>query len=196
MKEQSLTLTLPLPVSVNHYLAHRISRGKGKRFIHTYKTQEALVFERLSKPIILREVEAQKWVKPKEDRYIRVEAVWYFHKKGIDSSNMHKQVLDILQRCDVYHNDSMVLECSKDYYIDSHKPRCEIKLTLMDKQGVFKNQDDKLDFCKSNCYHCTKDKMSCTFFKKLLENRIILEVDLVNKKCSKIKIKKTKSSKK
>ena len=61
-----LKLTLPLPVSVNHYLGHTISRGKGKKFIQTYKTQEALAFERISKPIILKEVVNQKWTKPEE----------------------------------------------------------------------------------------------------------------------------------
>lgn len=187
---KKLKLTLPLPVSVNHYLGHRISGGRGKKFIHTYKTQEAISFERIAKPIILKEVQAQKWVKPSENTYIRVEATWFFHKKGLDSSNMHKQVLDILQRCEVYYNDNMVLECSKDYYIDAKNPRCEIVLSLMDKEGVFATKDDKKRFCTSNCHLCSKKKNNCTFFKKLLENRIIEEIDLDKNICHKIKLKK------
>lgn len=189
-----LKLTLPLPVSVNHYLGHTISRGKGKKFIQTYKTQEALAFERISKPIILKEVVNQKWTKPEETKYIRVQAIWYFHKKGLDSSNMHKQVLDILQRCDVYYNDNMVLECSKDYFIDSKNPRCEIELSIMDKEGVFNTKEEKKNFCVANCHRCSKKKNSCSFFKKLLENRIIEEIDLKANICHKIKVKKIKES--
>lgn len=184
-----LKLTLPLPVSVNHYLAHRISRGKGKKFIQTYKTQEAMLFERLAKPIIQAEVEKQCWQIPDIDKYIRVEATWYLHKKGIDCSNLHKQALDIMQGF-VYHNDSMVLESTKDFFIDSKNPHCELTIYTSEKIGVFKNKESKQYFCEANCYKCSKKKNNCSYFKKLLENRIIAEVDLKENVCFKLKIKK------
>lgn len=184
-----LKLNLPLPVSVNHYLSHRISSGRGKRFIQTYKTQEAVIFEKLAKKIIIEEVQKQDWKIPNEDVYIRVSAVWYLHKKGIDCSNLHKQALDIMQG-HVYHNDSMVLECTQNYFIDTKNPHCELEITIADKVGVFSNIEEKKIFCEANCHKCSKKKTSCSFFKKLLENRIIPEIDLKNNQCSKIKIKK------
>ena len=187
-----LKLTLPLPVSVNHYLSHRISKGKGKKFIQTYKTSEAMLFERIAKPIIKEEVIKQGWEIPDIDEYIRVEATWFLHKKGIDCSNLHKQALDIMQGF-VYHNDSMVLECTKDYFIDSKNPHCELVIYTSTKQGVFKDKKEKKTFCEANCYKCSKKKTSCSFYKKLLENRIIPEVDLKENVCYKIKLKKGNS---
>lgn len=183
-----LKLTLPLPVSVNHYLNHSISKGRGKKFIHTYKSREAIIFERVSKSIIEEEVKKQGWVIPDETVYIRVEATWFIHKKGIDCSNLHKQALDILQGY-VYHNDSMVLESTSDYFIDSKNPHCELVISISEKEGVFKTKDDKKAFCEANCHKCSKKKTSCSFYKKLLENRIISEINLQTNTCSKIKIK-------
>lgn len=188
MNSKILKMVLPLPVSQNHYLKHRVSHGK-KKFVQTYKTSEALYFENTARPIIKKEVEKHKWIMPEKDTYVRVEVTWYLHKRGMDCSNMHKQLLDVMQGY-VYQNDSMVLECSKNCFIDSQNPRCSLEIYILEKEGVFKNKEEKKFFCEANCYKCSKKKNSCTIFKKLLENRIIPEVDLEKNLCSKIKIKK------
>ena len=183
-----LTLHLPLPVSVNHYLGRRISRGRGKKFITTFKTQEAILFEKIAKAKIIEEVKKQNWKMPDITDFIRVEAIWYISKKGIDPANLHKQSLDIMQGL-VYHNDNMVLETTSDYFIDSKNPRCIIKVSISEKKGVFRNDTERKKFCEANCHKCSKKKLSCSFYKRLLENRIIAEVDLENNICTKIKTK-------
>lgn len=190
--KNTLEIILPLPVSVNHYLGHRVSRGK-KKFVQTYKTQEALLFENTSRKIIQQELKNQNWQKPAENKYIRVDVVWFLKKKGMDTNNLYKMPLDIMEKCGVYSNDSMVLESTVDYFIDTKNPRCHLKLTVIDKEGVFKNQDEKLLFCKANCHNCSKKKTSCTYFKKLLENRIITEVNLAENVCYKLKTRRTKT---
>lgn len=189
---KELNLVLPLPVSVNHYLNHRVSGGKGKKFIQTYKTPEAIYFEKQASKIMQEEIKKQNWTKPNELQHVVVEVIWFFPKKGMDADNHFKMLQDQLQKNDVLYNDSLAMGRTLDMYIDTVNPHCEVKIYIAEKQGLFKNNNHKKYFCENNCYLCSKKKDNCTTFKKILENRIISDVDIESNKCNKIKIKKLK----
>lgn len=183
-----LYLTVKIPPSVNHYLSYRVSRGKGKRFVQTYKTQEAVAFEKYFKKYLNDEIHKQNWVCA-ETGYVVIEVNWFFESNRRDSNNYYKVLLDCMNTI-VFKDDKQALEKTMNIYIDSSNPRAEIVIYKSEKDGVFINKQHRQAFCEANCQLCSKKTTNCTTLKKLLDNRIIPDVDLQNNICKKIKIKK------
>lgn len=189
-----LYLTVKIPPSVNHYLSYRVSSGgKGKRFVQAYKTPEAIAFERYFKKYLDEEIKNQNW-ECVEKGYVVIEVNWFFESNRRDSNNYYKLLLDCMNT-KVFKDDKQALEKTMNIFIDSNNPRAEILIYKSEKEGVFLNKNQKNNFCESNCHLCSKKTQSCTILKKLLDNRIIPEVDLNQNKCNKIRIKKVKMSK-
>ena len=186
-----LKLTAKIPPSVNHYLAYRVSRGgKGKRFVQTYKTQDAISYEKYFKKYLEEEIKKQGWTCV-DSGYVVIEVNWFFESNRRDSNNYYKVLLDCMNTR-VFKDDKQALEKTVNIFIDSKNPRAEILIYKSDKIGVFQNKEEKQKFCLSNCHLCSKKSSSCSILKKLLDNRIIEEVDIHNNKCFKIKIRKNK----
>lgn len=185
-----LKLTAKIPPSVNHYLSYRVSGGRGKRFVQTYKNQDSVSYEKYFKKYLDEQIQLQNW-ECIDSGYVVVEVNWYFESNRRDSNNYYKVLLDCMNT-KVFRDDKQAIERTMNIYIDSKNPRAEIKIYKAEKEGVFENREAKQTFCEANCHLCSKKHNSCSIFKKLLDNRIIEEVDLFNNKCNKLKVKKTK----
>ena len=61
MKE--LKLVSKIPPSVNHYLAYRAIVKNGKPMAMSYKTQEAIKYQKEFTKYVIEEVQKQKWEK-------------------------------------------------------------------------------------------------------------------------------------
>lgn len=191
---QVLKLTCPLPPSVNHYMAYRVSGGKSKKFVQAYKTQDSLKFEREFKRILDTEIKKQNW-NIVEEGYVIVEVDWFFESNRRDSNNYYKLILDCMNT-KIFKDDKQAMERTMNITIDSKNPRAEITIYKSDKQGLFTNEEEKKNFSIHNCHQCTKKKNSCTIYKKILSNKISEEFDLVQNICFKIKQKKEGAVKK
>ena len=188
--EQILKLTCPLPPSVNHYMAYRVSGGRGKKFVQAYKTQDSIRFEKEFNRILEKEIQKQKWIIV-EEGYVIVEVEWFFESNRRDSNNYHKLILDCMNQ-KVFKDDKQAMERTMNITIDPKNPRAEIKIYKSNKQGLFTNEEDKKIFYQNNCCRCSKKKNNCSVYKKILSNKIGEEFDLKQNICFKIKNKKVK----
>ena len=188
--EQILKITCPIPPSVNHYMAYRVSGGKGRKFVQAYKTQDSIRFEKEFNRILNIEIKKQNW-ELVEEGYVIVEANWFFESNRRDSNNYHKLILDCMNQ-KVFKDDKQAMERTMNITIDPKNPRAELTIYKSNKQGLFLTEEDKMKFCSNNCHKCTKKKTSCSIFKKILNNKISEEFDLTQNLCFKIKNKKSK----
>lgn len=196
-----LIITTPIPPSVNNYLKYRVQESPyppHKLFVQPYKSQETLKYETVAIKAAQQAIKDQKWQVPSEDRYVAVDAIFFFPKHGMDTNNHFKVPLDCLQAAGVYHNDSKVIEGAKRVYIDNVNPRVELRIYDTGFMGIFDSEDEYHQFIEDNCSSCSKNPNRCSVITKALENRLtgdisIYKVDDVEyNKCNNIKQKKGK----
>lgn len=74
-----LKLTVGIPVSVNHYLAYRAIIKNGKPMAMSYKTKEALEYQKWLIGYLKDETKKQNWtLTPDKARHFYVDAYFYF----------------------------------------------------------------------------------------------------------------------
>lgn len=189
-----LKITSPVPPSVNRYLNYRVQRSKyGKYFVQAYKSDESIKFENVLKKIIEDEIIKQHWVKPDKDKYVIVEATFYFSRLHTDASNHWKLPLDVLKSGGAYYDDSKVVERVNRIYIDKENPRIEFTIYEAPFIGVFNDEAEFELFKNSNCILCSKNINTCGVLKRALENKILHD-EIKDNECKKIKIKKIKKT--
>lgn len=138
---KSLTITLPVPPSVN--ALHSNARNGGKRL-----TPKALTFIRDSRALINLAVEEQKWDKQGKGVWLYVDMVYYFPDRKIrDASNCLKILLDVLEGI-VYENDYTALPRIQSVEYDKANPRVELRITHQTKN----NRDKGIKTTKSVVY--------------------------------------------
>lgn len=171
-----LKLTLELPKSVNHIY------GRNK-FGSTYLKREGKDYKKRMIKIIQEEVERQHWNKL-EDTFAYLDEVVFMNKKGRDSDNLKKLTQDCITESNVvWTDDTYCWARTQRVFVDSDNPRIEIILSKTPYIGIFDNEEDYNKFINTYCNNCRKgnkigQKGGCSIHKKILESRIIDEVEI------------------
>lgn len=176
---QSLTITSPMPPSVNHYTAHRVVMKGGRPLGIVYKTKEAVAYQTAFKELVADEVKKQGWKTDLENpRHVYVDGVFYMDKKRKDASNLWKCLLDAVTETQlIWKDDDVVCERVNKIVYDSDNPRVELYIHYVDYVGIFDNEDQLEEFKANNCIGCKRYKRNCTLLKNAIDGRVQSEID-------------------
>lgn len=126
--KKSLSISLPVPPSVNHL--HYNTRGGGKRL-----TAKAQHYIRDSRALINQAVEDQFWIKQGKGVWLYIDMVFYFPDRRIrDSHNCLKLLLDVMEGI-VYDNDYIALPRIQSVEYDKENPRVELRVSPQTKNN-------------------------------------------------------------
>ena len=181
---KDLLLTLDVPPSVNHYLAYRAIIKHGRPMAMSYKTREALQYQKNLIAYVRQEVENQKWeLVPNKTQHFYIDAVFYFGKTNQDANNYFKVMLDAITDTQlIWLDDNVTCERVQGIYYDSENPRVEIHIHPTDYIGVFENAS-QLEKFESNCVGCKRYKRNCSLLRCAKEGRI--QPEICNLQCVK-----------
>lgn len=184
-----LRLTSPICPSVNHYLSYRAIVRNGRPMAMSYCTPEAKRYKAWFSDYIREEVAKQGWtLVPNKHQHFYVDAVFYFPRIDMDSSNYFKVMLDAVTDTQlIWLDDNVALERVQAVYYDVENPRIELCIHPVDYIGVF-NSAPQLEKFVSKCADCTRGARSCSLLNKAKEGRIQNEIK--NGVCLKFKPKK------
>ena len=116
--KQVLTVTLPLPPSVNHMYQ---AAGRGRRL-----TKQAMEYIRTAQDTVKKAIRKQGWKKDKDHVWYVMDLYYYFPDKRIrDSHNTLKLLTDCLEGL-LYKNDYFLLPRIQYVCLDRSNPRLEI----------------------------------------------------------------------
>lgn len=180
-----LKLSLHLPPSVNSYLGYKVVWVAGRNIAQPYQTKIAKDYKNHIKAIASREIKNQNWKCKDKNNYLEVELVFYLDRKRKDSHNLEKVLFDSLMDAGVYPDDDILLPVTKNIYIDKINPRVEITIRKSNKIGIFDNLEHFKRFKELNCDKCKKSnyKKGCSLMKKLLDNRLEPQINLIELNC-------------
>lgn len=189
-----LYLVSKIPPSVNHYLAYRAVMKNGRPMAMSYKTPEALKYRTEFADYVSQEVDNQKWSVPiSENKHIYVDAVFYFPRIDMDSSNYFKVMLDsITDTKKIWKDDNVACERVQAVYYDKDNPRIELHIHPVDYIGVFEDAPH-YDIFMSTCAECARGARNCSIQKKATEGRI--QQEIVDGVCAKFKRKELEENK-
>lgn len=178
-----LKLTSPIGVSVNHYLAYRAIIKNGKPMAMSYKTQEALRYQKDFIKYVKEEVEKQGYdLKPDPLQHFYIDAIFYFDRIDRDPNNYFKCLLDAITDTRlVWVDDNVTCERVQRIYYDSKNPRIELTIYPVNYIGIF-DDVSQLDKFKSRCIGCKRYKRNCSLLKKAIEGRV--QSEIYNGECS------------
>lgn len=179
-----LKLTSPLPPSVNHYLSYRVVTKNKKPVAMSYKTSEAIKYQKNFIKYVKEEVNKQGYnLKPVATQHFYIDAIFYFDRIDKDPNNYFKCMLDAITETGlVWVDDNITCERVQRIYYDSKNPRIELVIYPVDYIGVFDNASQLENF-KSRCIGCKRYKRNCSLLKKAIEGRIQKEIH--NGECEK-----------
>lgn len=174
---RELHLISPIPPSVNHYLAYRAIIKNGKPMAMSYKTPEAVAYQKAFKEYVEGECAKQGWAdEPDPKQHFYVDTVFYFPKTDLDCNNYFKCILDaITDAGTVWADDNTVCERVMAIYYDSANPRIEITIRPVDYIGIFANRAH-LDEFQARCIGCKRYTRNCSILRKAIEGRIQEEI--------------------
>ena len=116
--KQVLTVTLPLPPSVNHMYQ---AAGRGRRL-----TKQAMEYIRTAQDTVKKAIRKQGWKKDKDHVWYVMDLYYYFpDKRRRDSHNTLKLLTDCLEGL-LYKNDYFLLPRIQYVCLDRSNPRLEI----------------------------------------------------------------------
>lgn len=182
-----LNFTLPLPPSANNYMDKKVERS-GKRFVvKFYPSEEYVEFNHVATKIIKEYMKDKYWEVPPKGIYLKLETTIYFNQLGRDADNELKPMIDTIKKTGlVFIDDAWVLPAVKNVYVDKDNPRVEVEIYVMDKIGVFRDEQEMLEFEECNCKNCKKNKEHCPVYKGFLQNRVH-DIQLDDMTCKRIK---------
>lgn len=190
MGQKTFKFNSPIPPSVNRYLDKRVEcKGRSYREVGFKRSRETLVYENHMRNTFHKLKRQVNWVTPDKDKFFEIYLTYYLDSKGKDPDNCLKLLFDEMVRNDIIPTDSQIVFKMRNLYIDSINPRIEVELNVMDKIGVFDNEEHLQEFINKNCHNCKKHyyKKPCGNLKKYKENYITKDLDLVNMVCKNIK---------
>lgn len=170
-EQQTLRLTLPIPISNNGYLyPKRVGRN-----VRLAETASSKKWKRKVTPIIKEAIIDQGWHCTPRGIWLDVHIDYYFERMGQDPNNYLKTLYDVMEDCGVYENDDMAKPKTGIVVIDKFNPRLEIVVSIAEQVGVFRNKNDRDKFIDD--YSDTMVSRSFNaLMKKLDESRITEEV--------------------
>lgn len=174
---QELKLISPMPPSVNHYLGYRGIMKNGKPMAVSYKTSEAIKYQKNFMNYVIEEVKKQNYtLKPNKNQHFYIDAVFYFDRIDKDPNNYWKCLLDAITDTKlIWIDDNVTCERVQRIYYDSNNPRIEITIKPVNYIGVFDNASQLEEF-ESNCVGCNRYKRNCSILQKAKEGRIQSEI--------------------
>jgi len=174
---QTLNLVSPLPPSVNSYLNYKIASKGRRKFVQAYSSPETEIYKNYFIDYVKDQIREQNWTRPEKGKLVFVQMKFYLDRKRKDPSNFIKVPFDALTEAGVYCDDDIALPLVPRTYIDKANPRIEIEIYESEAIGIFDDRADYLSFLENNCANCKKDMTKCGVIKRLLDNRIIEEVE-------------------
>lgn len=170
---ERMSVTLPLPPSVNNYQDYRV-RKFGKRFrVEAYPTDDTKAFYHRALDILEEETFKQQWKTPLPEVFVEVEVDIYLRIAKSDADNYFKCTLDALEKSGVVVNDCFIIPKVNNVFIDKDNPRVELRIKKLEKTGIFLNEEEMEKFKENNCKECTRRrKTHCVVFKGFMENRV------------------------
>lgn len=172
-----LHLVSPIPPSVNHYLAYRTVMKNGKPMALSYKTNEAVRYQKNFIEYVNKECELQGWDMPLDkNQHFYIDAVFYFPRIDLDCNNYFKVMLDaITETQKIWVDDNVTCERVQAIYYDSENPRVELTIRPVDYIGVFENASQAEAF-ESVCIGCKRYTRNCSILNRAKEGRIQPEI--------------------
>lgn len=170
-----LTLTSPMPPSVNHYLGYRSvpqkRNGKTVHIVVPYLTTEAKEYKKLFSKYALKQVKEQNWnIDETKHKHHYMDCIYYFPRIDMDEQNYPKCMSDALNGI-AYIDDNFILTRTNRIYYDSENPRVELIIYPVEYIGIFDNQES-LKIFEDTCKSCKRYKNNCSILKKAKEGRI------------------------
>ena len=182
-----LKLTSPISPSVNHYLAYRAIMKNGKPMAMSYKTADAVKYQKEFTKYVQEQAKLQNWAMSENKfQHYYMDCKFFFPRIDMDANNYFKCLADsITESGVVWIDDVQLCERVQGINYTSENPRIELEIRKVDYIGIFNNISQLEEF-KSNCVQCKRHKEGkCSILIKACEGRIQEEIkDLV---CSKKK---------
>lgn len=152
----------------------------------SYCTTEAKQYKKWFADYIREEVINQGWsLIPNKYQHFYVDAVFYFPRIDMDSSNYFKVILDAITDTQlIWIDDNVALERVQAVYYDTKNPRIEICIYPVDYIGVFSNTPQLEKFI-SKCIGCIRYNRNCSLLQKAKEGHI--QSEITDGICSKYK---------
>jgi len=172
-----LRLVSPIPPSVNHYLSYRAIMRNGKPLAMSYKTKEAVRYQKDFIKYVQRQVVEQGW-RPLRDKHQHyyVDAVFYFPRIDMDANNYFKCLLDAITETGmIWFDDNVVCERVQRIEYDHGNPRVELTIYPVDYIGVF-DDAPQMEAFESICVGCTRYKRNCSLLQNAKEGRVQEEI--------------------
>ena len=179
---KTLNLVSAIPPSVNHYLAYRVVKTRGNKYIaSSYKTKEAKKYQDNFELYVSQEAIKQGWdINEMKDKHLDVDTTFFFPRKDMDCNNYFKVMLDsITNTGKVWEDDNIVCERVSQIFYDSQNPHIEISIHPVDYVGIFDNNDEMKNF-ENMCKGCARYTRNCSLLKKAKQGYI---QDGVTKEC-------------
>ena len=173
-----LELISPIPPSVNHYLAYRAIIKNGKPMAMSYKTSDAIKYQKEFVAYVKKECLNQGWIKSDNKfQHYYMDCTFYFPRIDMDGNNYFKCMADALTDSNsVWIDDTQLCERIQAIYYTSENPRIELTIKEVDYIGIFDNVS-QLDNFKTNCIQCVRYKQgNCSIYNKAVEGRIQEEI--------------------
>ena len=174
---RDIWLTLDMPPSVNHYLAYRAIIKNGRPMAMSYKTREALQYQKYLISYVQQEVTRQDWeMIPNKTQHFYVDFSFEFGKTKQDANNYFKVMLDAITETQlIWLDDNVTCERVQSIYYDAVNPHVDLHIHPTDYIGVFDNASQLADF-ESNCIGCRRYKRNCSLLRGAIEGRIQPEI--------------------
>ncbi len=176
-QNKMLTVTTPIPPSVNHYMGYRAILKGGKPLAVPYKTPEAKAYQKEFTALLKHATQEQNWcVGDGAGAHYYVDAVFYFPRTRMDANNYWKVLLDTITDTKlIWEDDDTVCERVQAILYDKDNPRIELTIHPVEYIGVFENAS-QLEAFESNCILCSKYARNCSILRKAKEGRIQNEI--------------------
>lgn len=171
---KQLNLISAIPPSVNHYLAYRVVKTRGNKYIaSSYKTKEATKYQSAFEKYVSEEATKQGWdINDFIGKHLYVDTIFYFPRKDMDCNNYFKVLLDAITNTKkVWEDDNIVCERVSQIYYDSQNPHIEISIHPVEYIGIFDNNEEVQSF-ENKCKGCTRYARNCSIFKKAIQGYI------------------------
>lgn len=174
---KKLILTSPLPPSVNSYLNYKIATKGKRKFVQAYSAPQTVAYKEFFVDYVKDQIREQNWTRPEKGKLVYVRCTFFLDRKRKDPNNFLKVPFDALTEAGVYVDDDIALPLADGLYIDPKNPRIEIEIFESAAIGIFESQRELDIFMSRNCNLCKKNPTKCGIMKRLLDNRIIDEVE-------------------
>lgn len=152
----------------------------------SYKTSEAVKYQKEFTKYVKEQVKFQKWQKSDNKfQHYYMDCHFYFPRTDMDANNYFKCMADAITDSEcVWIDDVQLCERVQSINYDSKNPRIEIEIKPVDYIGIFESISQLEEF-EANCIGCSKYNRNCSLLTKAKEGRIQEEIQ--NLECSKYK---------